>query len=199
LNEINKYDLSFRKMPIQEFHLSKVLEEMEMSTEEFIDLCILLGCDYCGSIKGIGPKTAIKLIKEHKTIEKVLSNIDTTKNAPPEDWLFKEARNLFINPEVTPADKCDIKWTAPKEDELVQYMATEKGFAEDRIRNGVKKILKAKSGSTQGRLDSFFKVLPSNKTPGKSTPAKRKIKEEPKGSAKKKTKTGGGGGKFKAK
>ena len=44
-------------------------------------------------------------------------------------------------------------------------------FSEERIRNGAKKILKAKKSSTQGRLDSFFKVLPSNK------PIKRKVSE----------------------
>ena len=34
-------------------------------------------------------------------------------------------------------------------------------FSEDRIRSGIKKLTKARQGSTQGRLDSFFKVLPS--------------------------------------
>lgn len=45
---------------------------------QFVDLCILLGCDYCSTIRGIGPKKAYELIKEHKTIEKVLKNIDQT-------------------------------------------------------------------------------------------------------------------------
>lgn len=43
---------------------------------QFIDLCILLGCDYCGTIKGIGPKRAIDLIKQHGSIEEILENID---------------------------------------------------------------------------------------------------------------------------
>ena len=38
-------------MPIKEFYLDKVLEGFEMSQEEFIDLCILLGCDYVDKIK----------------------------------------------------------------------------------------------------------------------------------------------------
>ena len=33
--------------------------------------------------------------------------------------------------------------------------------SEDRIRNGAKKLEKHKGGSTQGRLDSFFKSVPS--------------------------------------
>lgn len=43
-------------------------------------------------------------------------------------------------------------------------------FSEDRVRNGVKKLMKARQGSTQGRLDNFFKVLPSN------GPTKRKVR-----------------------
>ena len=44
---------------------------------QFIDLCILLGCDYCDSIRGIGPKRAIDLIKQHKTIEEVVAHLDS--------------------------------------------------------------------------------------------------------------------------
>ena len=44
---------------------------------QFIDLCILLGCDYCDSLRGIGPKRAVELIKQHKTIEAAVKAIDT--------------------------------------------------------------------------------------------------------------------------
>ena len=43
-------------------------------------------------------------------------------------------------------------------------------FSEDRIRNGCKKLAKARGTSTQGRLDSFFKVIP-----GSNTSNKRKV------------------------
>ena len=48
-----------------------------MFTFQFIDLCILLGCDYCDSIRGIGPKRAVDLIKQHKNIETILKHLDT--------------------------------------------------------------------------------------------------------------------------
>ncbi|KAG6531809.1 hypothetical protein ZIOFF_005635 [Zingiber officinale] len=40
------------KNPVMEFEVSKVLEELELTMDQFIDLCILSGCDYCDSIKG---------------------------------------------------------------------------------------------------------------------------------------------------
>jgi len=170
-----------RKMPIKEFHLANVLEGMDLNQEQFVDLCILLGCDYVDKIKGVGPKKAIELVKKHKNIETILDNIDKSKYPPPENWLFTEARRLFVTPEVTSASEIELKWEKPDEEALVAYMCGEKGFAEDRIRNGCKKLDKARGGATQGRLDSFFKVMPSPT----SNQNKRKA-EDKAGSAKKK-------------
>lgn len=68
----------YRKMPIKEFRLDRILTDFDMDMRQFIDLCILLGCDYCGSIRGIGRVKAYDLIREHKTIENVLQHIDQT-------------------------------------------------------------------------------------------------------------------------
>uniref|UniRef100_A0A3P8RTC0 Flap endonuclease 1 n=1 Tax=Amphiprion percula TaxID=161767 RepID=A0A3P8RTC0_AMPPE len=155
---------------------------------EFIDLCILLGCDYCGTIKGIGPKRAIDLIRQHGCIEEILENIDPSKHPAPEDWLYKEARGLFLKPEVVDCSSVELKWTEPDEEGLIEFMCNEKQFSEDRIRNGCKKIVKSRQGSTQGRLDSFFSVTGS-------LSSKRK-EPEVKGSAKKKQKTGATPGKI---
>ncbi|ORX34401.1 PIN domain-like protein [Kockovaella imperatae] len=54
-----------KKMPISEIHLQTALEDLKMTMDQFIELCILLGCDYLEPCKGIGPKTALKLLREH--------------------------------------------------------------------------------------------------------------------------------------
>jgi exonuclease-1 len=43
----------------------------EFTMEKFKQMCILSGCDYLPSIKGVGLKTANKLMRKHSTIEKV--------------------------------------------------------------------------------------------------------------------------------
>uniref|UniRef100_A0A669F530 Flap endonuclease 1 n=1 Tax=Oreochromis niloticus TaxID=8128 RepID=A0A669F530_ORENI len=132
---------------------------------------------------------AIDLIKQHGSIEEILENIDSNKHPAPEDWLYKEARGLFLKPEVVDCSTVELKWNEPDEEGLIQFMCEEKQFSEDRIRNGCKKIVKSRQGSTQGRLDSFFTVTGS-------LSSKRK-EPEIKGSAKKKQKTGATPGKFK--
>ena len=97
-----------RKMPVQEIHYEKVLKGLELNAEEFIDLCILMGCDYCDTIRGVGPKTAITLIQKHRSIEKIIENIDTKKYSIPKDWNFEQARNLFKNPEVIDPNTIDV-------------------------------------------------------------------------------------------
>ncbi|XP_011311489.1 flap endonuclease 1 isoform X1 [Fopius arisanus] len=180
-----------RKMPVQEIHLDKVLEGMELTREEFIDFCIMLGCDYTGTIKGIGPKRAIELIKTHKSIDKIIENIDSHKYPIPDEWNYRQARQLFLEPEVTNTDEIELKWNEPDEEALVKFLCGDKQFDETRIRNGAKKLAKARNTSTQGRLDSFFKVLST--TPS----AKRKAEEKKKPA--KKAKTVGGGSKFRGK
>lgn len=174
-----------RKMPIQEFHFDKILEGLAFTKEQFIDLCILLGCDYTDSIRGVGPKRAIELITKHKSIDEILKNIDTKKYPPPEDWNYEGARQLFLEPEIQDPSEIELKWNEPDEEGLVKYLCGDKQFNEERVRNGAKKLMKARGGSTQGRLDGFFTVLGS-------TPAKRKV-DDKKNTPNKRGKVGGGG------
>lgn len=52
-----------------------MMSEFDLTYEEFIDMCILCGCDYTTTIEGVGPITAFKLIKEFKTIENVIEHL----------------------------------------------------------------------------------------------------------------------------
>ncbi|EMP25905.1 Kinesin-like protein KIFC3 [Chelonia mydas] len=67
---------SKKSREVEEFSLPAILQKLGMSQEQFVDLCILLGCDYCGKIWRLGPKKALKLLQQHGTIEQVLQNID---------------------------------------------------------------------------------------------------------------------------
>ncbi|CAO3633000.1 unnamed protein product [Mucor hiemalis] len=171
-----------RKLPIDEIDLDKVLEGFGFDMTQFIDLCIMMGCDYTETIRSIGPKTAYNLISKHKTIEEVLKNLTPKqKEGVPENWQFAEARALFTTPEVTPGSEIELNWEAPDVEACIQFMVKEKGFSEDRIRNGCEKLNRELKKATQTRVQDFFKVLPSTSTPKKPVDTKkRNAKDTPK-------------------
>ena len=168
-----------RKEPIQEIHLDRVLEGLQMDLEQFIDLCILLGCDYVDPVKGIGAKVALNLIREHKTLENVVAHIKKTeKYTFPDDWPYQDARLLFLEPDVRKADdpECDFKWESPDVDGLVKYLVEEKGFSEDRVRSAAARLQKNLKSSQQSRLEGFFK--PKERTEEEKASLKRKNEEK---------------------
>jgi flap endonuclease-1 len=176
-----------RKEPIQEIHLDRVLEGLEMELEQFIDLCILLGCDYVDPVKGIGPKVALELIRKHKSLENVVAEIQKSgKFTLPDDWPYQDARLLFLEPDVRSAEdpECDFKWDAPDVDGLVKFLVEEKGFNEDRVKNGAARLSKNLKSSQQSRLEGFFQVKP--KTEEEKASLKRKNDEKVEASKKRK-------------
>ena len=159
------------KRPVTEFRISNVIERMPANTDgtpftmaQFIDLCILLGCDYTGTIRGIGPVKALEGMRQYKTIEDFLASLNQEKYpVNPEEFLFTEARELFYNPPVTRASEVTLSWSNPDEEGLKKFMCGEKIFSADRIDKGIEKLKAALGKKTQTRLDSFFGAKISQK------------------------------------
>ncbi|KAI6232979.1 Flap endonuclease 1-like protein [Aphelenchoides fujianensis] len=163
-----------KKMPIKEYNLEKILENLGFTQEQFIDLCILLGCDYCSTIKGVGPKKAMELISKYKSIENVLENLDQEKFKVPANWNFAAARKLFVSPSVDDGATFQLKWTPPDEEAIMKLMVEEQGFNADRIKAGLARLKNTGGKSQQGRIDSFFQ---STGTVQSTTALKRKAEE----------------------
>nr|XP_042702419.1 flap endonuclease 1-like isoform X2 [Chrysemys picta bellii] len=111
---------------VEEFSLPDILQKLGLTQEQFVDLCILLGCDYCGKIWRLGPKKALKLLQQHGTIEQVLQNIDPQKHPLPANWDLEGARRLFLQPEVADPDRITLEWRDPDPEGLVRFLAHEK-------------------------------------------------------------------------
>ena len=83
-----------------------VLETLNLSQEEFVDLCILCGCDYTTNIQGMGPMTAYKYLSENKNIEGVIRRIeiDNLKKKKSliisDNFEYQKARQMFLQPNV---------------------------------------------------------------------------------------------------
>lgn len=132
--------------------LDKVLKETGITQEQLIDVGILIGTDFNpDGIKNLGPKTALKLIKQHGTLENALPQI---KNAEfphsPES-----IREIFLHPAVR--NDYSLIWKSPDVEGIVNFLVREKAFSEERVRKSIEKM---RQGATKqkGRtsLDKWF-------------------------------------------
>lgn len=175
------------KLPIHEYEHEKLLAELNLTNDQFIDVCILCGCDYLDQIRGIGPVRALELIRKHGSLDKLIPALDPAKFPVPENWDYAQARKLFQEPDVVTEESCPVlKWTAADTDGVTQFLVTEKNFNPDRIKGALEKLAKNRSKGSQGRLESFFGA-----TKVVSSTIKRK---EPEAKSKGKAKAGVGAG-----
>lgn len=117
--------------------LEQVLTICGLTREQLVDVGILIGTDFNpDGIEGLGPKTALKLIKEHGTLEKALPHV---KNAafPVEPQRIRE---IFLKPVVT--DNYRIEWVEPDVEGVVNFMVRERDFSEERVRKTLERMQK---------------------------------------------------------
>lgn len=134
-------------------HLNKFLKDLELTREQLIDVGILVGTDYNPKgIKGVGPKTALKLIKKYGNIENALPYI---KNAEfPHS--IEEIRALFIEPKTT--DDYNLEWVPPDQEGIVDFLCGERNFSYDRVIKAIQKIEKGFSLTRERTtLDQWFR------------------------------------------
>jgi flap endonuclease-1 len=115
--------------------LDKVLSGLGVTQEQLIDIGILIGTDFNPKgVKGIGPKTALQLVRQHGSLEKLLL---TLKEAEfPVDP--QRIREIFLHPKVT--DNYQLVWKEPDTDGAIEFMCGERDFSEGRVQKALEKI-----------------------------------------------------------
>lgn len=93
---------------------------------QLIDLAIMIGTDFNEGIKGVGPKTALRLVKKHGRLEDMPEVV--AKKLPDN---YNEIRRLYLEPEVT--DEYTIEWRPPLEDQLYAFLVEERSFSRRRV------------------------------------------------------------------
>jgi len=133
--------------------MARILKELGITRDQLIDVGILLGTDFNPEgVKGIGPKTALKLIKKYGSLEKVLEKIENAEF--PIDP--REIKEFFLHPKVT--DDYVLVWKNPDVDEVVNFLCGEKDFSEERVRKALQKAAKGmEKAKTKTTLDSWFR------------------------------------------
>jgi flap endonuclease-1 len=129
--------------------LEENLKAMGLSREQLVDAAILVGTDFNAGVKGIGPKSAIKLVKAHGDLE----GVSRVKGVELED--AEEVRGIFLDPEVT--RDYHVEFGRVDEDAALRMLVDDHQFSESRVRSALGKVAAPAPEPTQQRsLDSWF-------------------------------------------
>lgn len=156
------------KETVQELSLKNVLKDLDLTYEQFVDLCILCGCDYSNSIKGIGPVNALKMIKKHGNIESVIESIienDASKKFKGVEEMksidhlknnLDAIRKLFFEPDVIPGKDISLKFEKPDIEKLSHFLEVEMGFSKEKVESSMKRLEISSKIATQKSIEQFF-------------------------------------------
>ena len=136
-----------RMISAERIVLTELLEEHEITQAQLVDLGIMVGTDFHPGIRGIGPKTGLKLIKEHGTIEAVCEAKE--KDVPER---LEEIRELFMNHPISgqlpPSGMVD-------EGALRKFLIDERDFSERRVERALDRMKGAGRMLTKGQSTLF--------------------------------------------
>ncbi|EMA53282.1 MULTISPECIES: flap endonuclease-1 [Halococcus] len=108
------------------------LKEHDLTWEQLVDVGILCGTDFNEGVSGVGPKTAVKLVREHGDLWAALEAED--RYVENGDLI----RELFLDPDVTDAAfDTDIE---PDLDAAREYVTGEWEIPEDEVERGFERI-----------------------------------------------------------
>ena len=124
-----------RVVHAQSINLNHMLKETGLSREQLVDLAIMIGTDYHPGIKGIGPKTGLKLIKQHGTLEAVC---EAKGQDVPER--LAEIREIFLNHPAVDVDDSDLAQGHVDRKGLIRFLQEERQFSQRRMDQAFEKL-----------------------------------------------------------
>lgn len=127
----------------ERLYLSKILEGLGISRENLIEMSILIGTDFNAGIRGIGPKTALKIVRNGTFLE-------TLEEKAP-DFDPEPVMDFFRTPPVT--ENYEIAWEKPDEGALHDLLCSRYEFSAERVDAVLKKM---RTTAGQKTLDQWF-------------------------------------------
>ena len=122
--------------------LTEVLNTHHIDIQGLVRAALLVGTDFNSGVKGIGPKTAIKIVQDGQFEEKA-------SDMPVREQLEK----IFLSPAITTG--YTLTWKTPNPEKIKEILVKRHDFSEARVDSSLKKIEKSWKASQQKGLSDF--------------------------------------------
>jgi flap endonuclease-1 len=103
---------SYKKEPI-EISMEDVLKELNLNYEQFVELCLLFGCDYCDKLNDMKPELIYQYYSKNKNLINTINNIKKDGYLVDDFNDYNTYKEYFMNPPVKKINemklnKCDV-------------------------------------------------------------------------------------------
>jgi len=136
-----------RRLTPEIIDLDAWLNGLRITREQLIDAAILIGTDFNPGVRGIGPKTALKLIREAGRLERLPEPV---RAQLPEN--VDTIRAFFSDPPVDVAPSLDAG--VPDAQAVSRFLVDERGFAAERVRVSMERLLSSLASGQTSLADS---------------------------------------------
>jgi flap endonuclease-1 len=148
-----KTGVSYESVNPEIINLSDNLNKLGIDQKQLIVLGMLVGTDYNKEgIKGIGPKNALKLVKEYGSdFESLFKKVNWDEMV---ETSWEEIFDLFVDMPVKKDYK--LEWKNPDKEKLIKILVDKHDFSMERVKNTIEKLLKKNKEKQQKGLGDFF-------------------------------------------
>jgi len=146
--------ISYETVKPEIIKLSETLNNLGVDQDQLIVLAMLVGTDYNrGGIRNIGPKTALKLVKEHK------NDFDALFKKVGWDACFDYpwTEVFYLIKKIPVTKDYDLVWKKPNKNKILDILVHKHDFSEERVKNTLEKLEKETKKGAQKGLASWLK------------------------------------------
>jgi len=147
-----KSSLSYESFHPQMIELDEVLTKNMITREQLVAVGVLVGTDFdIGGIPGIGPKNAIKLVKQHgHDFDTLFSDQKWEEHF---DYPYTDVMDVFLKMKVS--DDYALSWKNPDLDKIKEILCENHDFSVDRVETTLKSLDEYKNNQKQKSLFDF--------------------------------------------
>jgi flap endonuclease-1 len=135
-----------RRLTPEVIELEPWLRSLGLTREQLVDAALLIGTDFNEGVKGIGPKKAVKLVREFGSLDRAPAEV---RHALPSN--LEEIRAFFLNPPID--TNVSLAVGAPSEEAVFRFLCGERDFSTERVRVALERLRDVRG--TFSRLDDY--------------------------------------------
>jgi flap endonuclease-1 len=133
-------NITSHKIETSEINLDDLLKKIDLTYEQFVEFCILLGTDYCGGIIDTKPKVIYEQYKKNRDIDTTIEAFNKMNIKVPDDSNYKDIKEYFMKPNINEVSKDSLKLKEPSNDKLIKKLVEEYGLIKYLIKSKLEKL-----------------------------------------------------------